>query len=584
MLAPMSRPPSSLIALPPFPILLALCFAVIFSTPSFAEAPPNVVLIMTDDQGWFDLGVHGNTTIETPILDRLAGEGVRFSRYYACPVCTPTRAALMNGRYPQRSGAIDTYQGRDTMDAAEITLGQVFRRRGYRTGIFGKWHLGRYMKYHPNSRGFDEFLGFWQYGFINRYFDSDELFHNRERIAATGYITDVLTDAAIDFIRASRGHPFFLYVPYNAPHSPYLAPDAGVDRYLRKGLPLKEAQIYAMITSIDGNVGRLLKALDDLKLRENTVVIFQTDNGGVSAHFKAGLRGNKGSVYEGGIRVPLFVRWPGRFPAGAVVDAPSHVVDLFPTLCGLIGAPPPDDRVLDGRSLLPLLEKGGGKSPHPYLFHQWTRVRPKPDENWAVHEGKTLKLANGALYDLEADPGETKDLAAERPEDVRRLRGEFEKWFADVTAGRDYGRVPIEAGRDDENPVEIDVTWGEPAGKKVAPRYRNYLRDAVEDWSEAGDAVRWAIDVTRAGRYEVTLTYGCAPEDAGGTYRVAAAGASFDGAARATAGRLVFVPRVVGALDLPAGPATLEIKALTIPGRELMTLHKVWLRRVEEVQ
>lgn len=555
------------------------CVFFTISAASAAGGPPNVVLVMTDDQGWFDVGVHGNPHIETPVMDRLASEGVRFSRFYASPVCTPTRAALMTGRYHPRTGAIDTYLGRDTLDAGEITLGQIFQRQGYRTGIMGKWHLGRYMKYHPNNRGFDEFFGFWQYGFINRYFDPDQLFHNRTPVKNVGYVTDVLTDVAVSFIEANRDRPFFLYVPYNAPHSPYLAPDELIEKYLEKGLPLREARIYAMITSIDRNIGRLLAALDAERLRDNTVVIFMTDNGGVSRYYKAGLRGNKASVYEGGVRVPFFARWPERFPAGHVVTEPAQHIDVFPTLCELIGAPLPSDRKIDGSSLLSYLRGTGGPVLHDYLYHQWTRVRPQDDKNWAVQDGR-FKLANGELYDLHVDPGEQHDIAAEHPEIVRRLRAEFERWFADVTAGQDYERVPIQVGRDDENPVEIDITWGDPVGSTVKPNYRRYHRDSIDNWSDESDFVRWNIEVVQAGRYEVVLDYGCHPNNAGSRFRIQVGDAHLDGTVEATAGRAVFRPVTVGTLDLPAGPAVLEIKPLSIPGRELMALHKIWLRRL----
>ena len=536
---------------------------------------PNVVLVMTDDQGWWDLGIHGNPYIETPFIDELAGESVEFTHFYASPVCTPTRAALLTGRHYQRTGAFDTYMGRDTMRSEEITLGEVFRQAGYQTGLFGKWHLGRYMKYHPNHQGFGEFVGFWQYGFIQHYFDSDQLFHNGSPIRSSGYITDVLTDAAIGFMRSNQDRPFFLYLPFNAPHSPFLVGDSRIEKYLKKGLPLREARIYGMITAIDENVGRLLKTLDNLSLRQNTVFIFMSDNGGVSRAFNAGLRGRKGSVYEGGVRVPFIARWPDRFPAGTRVEAmaqhgfaskPKFLADLFPTLCELIGVPLPADRTIDGRSILSLLRKGAGSSPHAYLFHQWNRVRPlfepagaplpatipqgdrrRYRPNWAVRDAQgsaqntqqglliinwrwgwdsnpraprgfpiwsrvrsstlaphrhlfpglsptpeTGSAARAELFDLNADPGEANNLAPERPGIVRRLRSVFEKWFREVTAGQSYDRVSIEIGRADENPVELDVTWGEPVGREVRPAYHGYDADTVDHWTRKEDFVRSA--------------------------------------------------------------------------------------------
>lgn len=541
---------------------------------------PNVILVLTDDQGWWDVGAHGNQTIETPVIDRLMTEGVSFSRFYCSAVCTPTRASLMTGRHSQRTGAIDTYMGRDVLDSSEITLGQVFQKQGYRTGIFGKWHLGRYRKYHPNLRGFDEFFGFWQYGFINRYFDSDELFDGMTPVRTTGYITDVLTDQAIAFVRANKDRPFFLYVPYNAPHSPYLVPDPYIDRYLKKGLLLPEARVYGMVTCIDDNLGRLLDAVDEVGLKDNTLVMFMSDNGGVSSYFTAGLRGHKGSVYEGGIRVPFVARWPKHFPAGARVDAPAQHIDLFPTLSEVIGAPLPTDRAIDGRSILPLLTEGKGESPHEYLFHQWCRVRPAADKNWAVHHGR-FKLVNGELFNLESDPGEKNNIASRFPDVVKRLREAFRAWFGDVTRDKAYHRVPIEVGRDDENPVELDVTWAVPVGEKVKPMYRNYNRDCVTDWSGANDAIEWKIDVVQAGTYEVSLDYGCPPAQAGSRYRVTVGSAGVEGTVKPTPGWDVFKSFTLGTFDLPEGPATLQMKPLSIAQSELMRLHKLWLRRLK---
>jgi arylsulfatase A len=485
----------------------------------------------------------------------------------------------MTGRYYQRTGAIDTYMGRDTMAADETTLADILRRAGYRTGIFGKWHLGRYAKYHPLSRGFDTFLGFWQYGFINRYDDSDELFHDREPVITTGYITDVLTDAAIEFVRAGREQPFFMYVPYNAPHNPFLVPDAYISPYLARGLDLTTARIYGMITCIDGNVGRILKALDDEKLADRTVVMFMTDNGGVSRYYKAGLRGNKGSCYEGGIRVPFMARYPGHFAAGAKVEAKAAHIDVLPTLCELVGAQPPSDRPIDGKSILSLMKNGRGDSPHEFLFHQWNRVKPSPDQSWAVH-GPQYKLVNGELFDLTTDPGEQRNLAADHPEEVRKLREVFLRWFDEATAGREYRRVPIEVGREDENPVEIDVTWGEPSGK-VTPRYRHYNRDGIEDWTQVGDAVRWQIDVARTGNYQVTFSYGCDPADTGSILQISAGSARLEAAIHSTGGRSIWADRPVGTIRLEQGPAILEISARLIKGREAAVLHRIWLRRLD---
>ncbi len=576
------------------------------AAPTLHNAPrppqPNVILILTDDLGWWDLGVHGNQAIETPVLDRLASESVRFSQFYATPVCTPTRAGLMTGRYYQRTGAVDTICGRDNLNLDEITLADVFRKRGYRTGLVGKWHLGRHMRYHPNHRGFDEFFGFWQ-AYLKHYDDPDELFENQQPVTCPGYITNVLTDQAVSFLERHRGTPFFLYLAYNAVHNPHLVPDPFIERYLKKGLPLREARIYGMVSALDQNLGRLLKTVDALGLRDDTLLLFMSDNGGVSRHFSAGLRGGKESTYEGGVRVPFFARWPGRFPAGAVVRAPAINIDVFPTLCQLLGEPLPAGRVIDGKTILPLMEQGGGNSPHDYLYFQYNRVRPlldipaalprlAPDDarlfrpNWAIRDVRGPKLVRGGpeaaaleLFDLENDPAEARNLAPQRPALVRQLQGRFESWFRDVISGQDYGQTPIEVGRPDEDPVEIDVSWAEARGAKVQPTWRGYSADAVENWTQPGDAVRWKIEVVRPGRYEVVLNYGCRPGDAGGRLLVQAGGAKVQHTVQATAGRGVFRTLSAGTLSLPAGPTVLEMEAAAVTGGELMLLHKVWLKR-----
>lgn len=548
----------------------------------------NVVLIMTDDQGWFDLGCYGNPHIQTPNIDKLAAEGVRFTHFYCSPVCSPTRAALMTGRHYQRTGCVDTFKGRDTLDAAEKTMGEIFQNAGYRTACIGKWHLGRYMRYHPLNRGFHEYFGFWQYGFINRYDDSDELFDGRTPTEVTGYVTDVLTDRAIRFIQENRRNPFLLYLPYNAPHAPYLVPDRYIAPYLKAGLPLAEARIYGMITAVDENVRRLLQALDDNNLRAQTVVVFMTDNGGVSRHFKAGLRANKGSVYEGGVRVPFIVRCPDRVPAGRTVDAMAQHIDVLPTLAEFAGVTLSQDRNLDGKSLARLIMSGAGESPHEYLYHQWNRGRPvlrtaegDPEliSNWAIRDVHGYKLHhNGELYDLASDPGETRNIAISEPARVRKLQNEFERFFADVTA-REYTRVPIEIGRPDENPVEIDLTWGEPSGK-VDPRYRNYNRDTIEAWTSTSDFVSWKVQVAAAGDYELSFSYGCGPDQEGSRARIQLGAASTEYAFTPTAGRMVFVTRKAGRLRLAAGAATLKIQPTAIPGKEMATIHKIWFKKI----
>jgi arylsulfatase A-like enzyme len=335
------------------------------------QARPNLVIILTDDQGWWDVPSNGNPYVETPHLDRLAREGVQFTQFYACPVCAPTRASLMTGRHYLRTGVYNTRFGGDHLDPAERTLPQILAQHGYRTGLFGKWHLGQSRKYHPNQRGFHDALSFAQ-GHTERYFYPDQLTWNGRPVAARGYISDILTDGAIQFIESNRSGPFFAYLAFNAPHSPNYIDNGRAERYLKKGVNLvnlNDAQIYGMIQRCDENIGRLLARLDELQIADNTVVLFLSDNGGVSRQFKGGLRGAKASAFEGGVRVPFYARWPGHFPAGVTVTAPVMVADILPTFCELAGLPVVQGRgqpALDGRSLTPLLKSGQGLSPVSY--------------------------------------------------------------------------------------------------------------------------------------------------------------------------------------------------------------------------
>ena len=576
--------------------LLTLAAAPAFLQPK--TRPPNIILILTDDQGWWDLGAHGNPYIETPHIDRLAKEGASFQRFYVSPVCAPTRASLMTGRYYLRTGIYNTRFGGDTIDAGEITIAELLRARGYRTGLFGKWHLGHYRRYQPDQRGFDEFLGFRQ-GHIERYFHPDQLLHNGRAVRARGHVTDLFTDAAISFMRANRERPFFLYLAYNVPHSPNYVENRWVEKYIKKGVPLGDAQIYGMLSHCDENIGRLMKTLDAERLGQNTVVLFLTDNGGVSRHYRAGLRGAKGSAFEGGIRVPCFVRWPGRIAPGTRDASQRAAFDLFPTLCEIADVNVPGDRVIDGRSLL-------AAEPHRSLCHIWDRFQPNLASNWSITESR-YKLAGPLLFDLPADPGEKTDLAAAHPDIASRMRGAFTTWLDEMKRGQRLEPLPVEVGRADENPVELLPSWarlkgthttwnspgGTPSNAELLPgsgesdRGRNYSFagydwDTIDSWSQPGDAADWLVEIVRSGRYRITVVYGCDRANAGGKYRIAIGDASLTGTVVFTGGRNVFQTYEAGALVLRQGSASARVSVIESSGhaRELMALNRIWLERI----
>ncbi len=323
---------------------------------------PNVILVMTDDQGYGDLGCHGNDVIVTPNLDELYNQSIRLTDFHVDPTCSPTRSALMTGHYSSRTGVWHTIMGRSLLGKHEVTMADVFSSSGYKTAIFGKWHLGDNYPFRPQDRGFQEVLihggggvgqgpDYWG----NDYFD-DTYFHNDTAKKFEGYCTDIWFDGALKFIEANKDRPFFCYVPTNAPHGPYNVADKYSKPYRDKGIDAKQANFYGMITNIDENMGRLMSRLKELGLEQNTILIFMTDNGTSGGH-AGGMRGKKGSEYEGGHRVPFFVRWPG----GGVkepgdVDRLSAHIDVLPTLIDLCSLTKPAGVKFDGASLAPLLK------------------------------------------------------------------------------------------------------------------------------------------------------------------------------------------------------------------------------------
>ncbi len=576
---------------------LAILSIVSVSPLHAAERKPNVLLVITDDQGWGDIRSHGNDKLDTPVLDKLAADGTRFDRFFVSPVCAPTRASLLTGRYHPRTGVHGVTRGWETMRSEEVTLAEVLKEAGYATGIFGKWHNGAHYPYHPNGQGFDEFLGFCA-GHWNNYFDTT-LEHNRQPVKTKGYISDVLTDAALGFIDKHRERPFLCYLAYNAPHSPFQVPDRYFQKYKDRGLDNPTACVYGMVENIDDNLGRLFKKLDDLKLTNDTIVIFLTDNGPNGNRFNGGMLGRKGSIHEGGIRVPLFLRWPGHLKSGLTASQIAAHIDLLPTILELCQVPAPKARPIDGVSLAPLLQGKTEGWPDRMLFMHQARqgqVEPAPGsvrtQQWRLaNTGKGWEL-----YDMLADPGQKKNVAGEHPEVVAKLRKAYEDWFKDVTQAG-FERPPIPVGHDQAKLVEL------PAPEcylKGAVKYKGgpgYAHDWVTNWQSTDDVISWKIDVVKAAKYEVTLLYTCPKENLGAKVRVEVGSQSVEAVVerahdpqplpspdRVPRGEVYekeWAPLSLGALGLPKGRTRLSVQALTVPGKAVVDLKAVRLTRVE---
>ena len=577
-----------------------------------AETPrrPNVLLVMTDDQGYGDMGFHGNEKLDTPVMDRLALESTRFDRFFVCPLCTPSRASLLTGRYYLRTGVASVTRGLETVRSEEVTIAEALKAAGYATGCFGKWHLGEHYPSHPNGQGFDEFFGM-PTGHWDNYFDP-VLEHNGRPVRTTGYITDVLTDAAIAFVTRHREEPFFCYVPYNAPHTPLQVADGYFDKYIARGFDARNAAIYGMVDNIDENLGRLLAKLDELDLARDTIVIFLSDNGPEGpegSRYNAGMKGMKGRVHEGGVRVPMFVRWPGRIRADAVIGQIAAHIDLLPTIVDLCGVEMPETLPLDGVSLAPLLMGEGDDWPDRMLFTRmpnWKRlvsyVEPVIGELQPLPGGVRTprwRMANTGsgweLYDMIADPGQANDVAAEHTQVVDRLTKAYEAWFADVTR-RPIERPAIPVGHRERPAVELPAPEAYFTGGVGWYNQWGFAHDWLTGWASTADRIWWEVDVVEAGRYEVTAMYTCPAADVRARLRVKAGGAVAEAsiekaydpepALRPTRHpkkryTQTFARLKLGEIRLESGRVRVNLQAVDKPGERVCDLKSLWLRRVD---
>jgi arylsulfatase A-like enzyme len=559
---------------------------------------PNVVVILTDDQGWGDLGVNGNRNLSTPRIDSLAREGASVEHFYVCQVCAPTRAEFLTGRYYPRTGVSGVSRGEERLNPDETTIAELFKSAGYATGAFGKWHNGTQPPYHPNDRGFDEYYGFTS-GHWGHYF-SPPLDHNGQVVRGNGFVVDDFTDRAIEFIRSHRERPFFCYLPINTPHSPMMVPDRfyekfdGFDPPMRHRDPEKEDVMMtraalAMVENIDWNVGRLLDVLDETGLREETIVVFFCDNGPNSFRWNGGMKGRKGSIDEGGLRSPLFVRWPGTIPAGTRVKPIAGAIDLLPTLCDLAGIPSHIAKPIDGRSLRPLLLDDDHAWEPRHLFSTKANQVSVRTERFRLD-------AQGQLFDIEPDPGQREDVSSEFPELTRELlqlarthRDEMSKDFAR------YADRPFAVGYREATtlPARDGVPHGTIQRSAKAPN-----NSFFENWTDVDDSITWDIEVHQADEYQVTVFYTCAKGDQGAVITASVDG--HDGVARGTVTKVFdpplydkskervanshyfvkdFEPLSLDRLKLERGRGTLRLKAESMPGNQAIDVHSIRLVR-----
>ncbi|WP_308949690.1 arylsulfatase [Thalassobacterium maritimum] len=475
---------------------------------SQAADKPNVIIVITDDQGYGDLGFTGNPAVKTPHIDQLRSEGTLLNDFHVDPTCAPTRSALMTGRYSARVGVWHTVQGRNMLRRREVTMADIFADNGYATGLFGKWHLGDVYPYRPEDRGFQQAV-YHQAGGVgqapdywgNDYFDDTYIVNGKPQ-RFEGFCTDVWFGEGMKFIQANKDKPFFAYISTNAPHKPLYAPLEYSEPY--EGDPrVPHPELYGMITNIDDNVAKLMQMLEDEGLAENTILVFMTDNGTAAGldggrGYDGGMRGEKNSEYDGGHRVPFILRWPaGGIEAGKSVERLTAHFDILPTFIDLIGldAPAID---FDGTSLRELLYGDDSDWPERALVVESQRVVDPIKWRKSAVMTDEWRLVNGTeLYQIEADPKQQNDVSADYPEVFKRMRAEYDHFWDDVSREHDLTSYMVIGA--DEAPI-------------VTLSSHDWLLDQLPPWNQThiirGDvAVEsfWAIEVEQTGEYEISL-------------------------------------------------------------------------------
>ena len=490
---------------------LTISFAILFSIGVLSSCQktekkrPNVLLILTDDQGWGDLAFHGNDILSTPHLDWLAQHSTELTRFYVSPVCAPTRASILTGRYHLATGTSWVTHRSEVMRESEVTIAEVVKADGYRTGLFGKWHNGKQYPHDPVGQGFQEFFGFTE-GHINNYFDT-RLTHNFEEVKTEGYIADVLADKAMAFMTADE--PFFCMLTLNTPHGPFQVPEEYFAKYASLGLSDKDAAVYGMVENIDDIVGRMLDHLTALKKEEETIVIFMTDNGPNGVRYNGGYKGIKAHVDEGGVRVPFLIRYPRMgWDKGVKLDEMTAHIDLLPTLAELTGIALADSLEIHGASLVPLLNSSAPWPERQFFTHQVAREFDTIPS--AVRTNQyllTLKHSETGLYDLLTDPFQKVNLVDSMPELAASMEGDYMQWFAEVTKNG-VTPEPIQLGHVEVTEVQLPAS---DASRKADVTFKGgfgWANDWLIGWSDTSE-VGWELLGVDTATYAVFVEMAC---------------------------------------------------------------------------
>lgn len=564
---------------------------------------PNVIVILTDDQGFGDLSSKGNKDLETPNIDSIGADGAVFENFYVAPVCSPTRAEFLTGRYSFRSGIWSTSEGGERIDLDEVTIADTFKAAGYKTAAFGKWHSGMQYPYHPNGRGFEEYYGFCS-GHWGNYYDP-VLEHNGRIVKGKGFLVDDFTDKAMEYIEKNKDTPFFVYLPYNTPHSPMQVPDRWWNKFKDKKLSMDfkfskqkdkgedfAKAALAMCENIDWNVGRLLKKLDELKIAENTIILYFSDNGPNSNRWNAGMKGKKGSTDEGGVRSPLVMRWPAGIKKGTLVKEITSGIDLLPSLSFMSGVPLISKKKLDGVNFAGLItEKQVEWNKDRSILNWWKGSQ-------SLRSQKFRMDTKGLLYDIENDRAQNTAVNKQHPQVAAKMKAELEKFKAEVKKelppprsrpfiichpGFEYTQIPARDGKAHGN-------------VKRSNKFPNC--SYFTNWTSLNDKITFDVEVVESGEFEVEIYYTCPEDSVGAAFELSCGanrleakiseahdppliGMKEDLIKRAESYVKDFKALKAGNIKLDKGPAVMSLKALKIPGKQVMEFRLMMLKRIK---
>lgn len=561
------------------------------------EKTPNILLIVTDDQAYGDLSYNGNTKVETPTLDHLAKTGMFANHFYVSPVCAPTRASLLTGRYHQKTGVSGVTRGREDMKLDEETMADILMSFGYRTGIFGKWHNGAHYPYHPLGRGFDEFVGFTS-GHWSNYFNT-KIEKNGVDFQTEGYLPDVLTDEAISFIEdcTANKKPFFCYVPYQTPHTPLQVPDKYFNKYKQKGVDDFNACIYGMCENIDDNVKRILENLEQMGEKDNTIIVFLSDNGPLNFRFNNGLKGRKGMLDEGGVRVPFILNWPKINDDGKVIEAPLAHIDLLPTILELIGKDYEFKNEIDGKSFAKLIISDSEMNTRK-IFGEWSgKSRVLSDPYLMVGE---------ALYDIRKDPNQETNIREKNQKLYQQLNEDYQKWYAELQLSQAENKA-IPVGYQ-EYPMCVlpahEANLYPPFEFRKDRRHTGiayhslygWAHDWIDFWTSVDAYAQWEVEVVAKAQYDIELQYALEPENIGVEISIQIGDQiinkkinqafihkqypNYDRVERSQeAPETNWGTLQLGTLELEKGVKTVQVRSVKIPGKKSIELKSLKLIR-----